>query len=208
MSETQGNTTRRGLLKAIGGTAALAAGGLPPALGQHVHEEAAATGPLDKGPGYEPASLTKHEYATVRVLGDLIVPADEHSPAASAGGAAEFIDFLCSRSDEMNEIYTGGLAWLDNYMLAQFGATFVNAKPDEQTAVLDRIAYKKNAHDATLAPGVHFFAWMRATVVDAFYTSPAGVKDVGYEGNTALSEFRVPEAAIEYALKRSPFAGA
>ncbi len=56
-----------------------------------------------------------------------------------------------------------------------------------------------------LAPGIHFFAWMRNMVVDAYYTSPVGVKDVGYMGNQALSEFSVPPEALAYALKRSPF---
>jgi hypothetical protein len=41
-------------------------------------------------------------------------------------------------------------------------------------------------------------------VVDAYYTSPIGIKDLGYIGNTALSKFEVPQQAIDYALKRSP----
>jgi hypothetical protein len=43
-------------------------------------------------------------------------------------------------------------------------------------------------------------------VVDAYYTSPVGVKDLGYMGNAAMSEFRVPAEAVECALKRSPLA--
>jgi hypothetical protein len=43
-------------------------------------------------------------------------------------------------------------------------------------------------------------------VTDAYYTSPIGIKDIGYMGNTAVSEFHVPEEAVQYALKRSPFA--
>ena len=43
-------------------------------------------------------------------------------------------------------------------------------------------------------------------VVDAYYTSPVGVKDIGYMGNTASSEFSVPAEALAYALKRSPLA--
>ena len=43
-------------------------------------------------------------------------------------------------------------------------------------------------------------------VVDAYYTSPAGVQDVGYMGNKALSSFSVPQEAVDYALRRSPFA--
>jgi hypothetical protein len=43
-------------------------------------------------------------------------------------------------------------------------------------------------------------------VLDAYYTSPIGIKELGYMGNTAVSEFHVPEEALQYALKRSPFA--
>jgi hypothetical protein len=43
-------------------------------------------------------------------------------------------------------------------------------------------------------------------VTDAYYTSPVGTKELGYMGNTAVSEFQVPEEALRYALKRSPFA--
>jgi hypothetical protein len=42
--------------------------------------------------------------------------------------------------------------------------------------------------------------------MDAFYTSPMGIKDVGYVGNGAYSKYEVPKEALEYALKRSPFA--
>ena len=67
------------------------------------------------------------------------------------------------------------------------------------------IAYRKNESPET-APGIQFFAWVRKMVADAYYTSPIGIKDLGYMGNTALSHFSVPEEAVEYALKRSPFA--
>ena len=38
-------------------------------------------------------------------------------------------------------------------------------------------------------------------VVDAFYTSPIGVKDVGYMGNKGMTTFEVPAEAIAYAVK-------
>jgi hypothetical protein len=41
-------------------------------------------------------------------------------------------------------------------------------------------------------------------VVDAFYTSPMGVKDVGYMGNTAVAKFEVPQEVLDYVSKRSP----
>ena len=68
--------------------------------------------------------------------------------------------------------------------------------------MLDLIAYRKNA--AELGPGVHFFEWARMMVVDAFYTSKVGIKDVGYMGNKGMAKFEIPQEAIDYALKRSP----
>jgi hypothetical protein len=56
-----------------------------------------------------------------------------------------------------------------------------------------------------LNPGIVFFEWARNMVVDAFYTSKTGMADLGFLGNGAMSEFRVPQEAVEYALKRSPF---
>ena len=57
-----------------------------------------------------------------------------------------------------------------------------------------------------IQPGIVFFDWMRRLTADAFYTSPIGVKDVGYLGNKGMTKFEVPAEAIEYAVKRSGLA--
>jgi hypothetical protein len=198
--------SRRDLLRHIGTSLTLGAAGqyvLAAQDVQHVHEAIA----QQKGP-YAPKSLTAHEYATLQRLSDWIIPADEHSPGALAAGAADFIDFLCSASDEMKLIYTGGLAWLDEAMKHRYGGkTFLAADPSQQTAMLDLIAYRENQRqDPALSPGIDFFTWARKMVADAYYTSPLGIKDLGYLGNTAMTHFSVPQAAIDYAVKRSPFA--
>ena len=54
---------------------------------------------LLKGESYAPQFFTPHEYATLRVLVDFIIPADENSKGAIDAGAAEFIDFICAHSD-------------------------------------------------------------------------------------------------------------
>src|SRR5438046_2003409 len=96
---------------------------------QHVHETMAQQKTAQKGP-YKPKALTAHEYATLQKLSDYIIPADEHSPGALAAGAADFIDFLCAGSDEMRDIYTGGILWLDEEMKHRHdGLAFVDAAP-------------------------------------------------------------------------------
>lgn len=200
--------SRRELLKTIGTSMILTTGGvgvLPPVLAQHVHSAVLEIKSLDGGANYQPKYLTKHEYATMRRLSDIIIPADEHSKGAIDGGAAEYIDFLSSRSPEFAEIFTGGLGWLDGEMQKRYQTTFVDAKPDQQLAMVDLIAWRKN-QTPELAPGIAFFRWARNVVVDAYYTSPVGIADLGYMGNTAVAQFSVPKEAVEYALKRSPFA--
>ena len=145
MSE-QIRVSRRELLRDLGISAALATSGAGLVTLEAAHmcttpwpqKKSAAKGE------YKPKCFTAHEFETLRRLADLIIPADEHSQGALEAGAAEFIDFLASNSTELAEIYTGGFAWLDHQMKRRYGADFVDAKPDEQTAMLDLIAYRKN----------------------------------------------------------------
>jgi gluconate 2-dehydrogenase gamma chain len=193
-----GQFSRRELMTRIAaGLTAVAA-----ADAQHVHEQVAQEKTASKGP-YKPKALTAHEYATVQRVGDLIIPADEHSPGALAAGAADFIDFLCNAADEMKDIWTGGVLWLDEAMKGRYqGKRFVEASPEQQTAMLDLIAWRKN-RSPELNPGIEFFAFCRRLVADGYYTSPIGTKDVGFMGNAAVSSFSVPKEALDYAMKRS-----
>jgi gluconate 2-dehydrogenase gamma chain len=160
---------------------------------------------LNGGPNFVPKYLKPHEFKTLRQLGDLIMPADATSPAASEAGAAEFIDFLCSRNEDLAAIFDGGLAWLDQFMIHKYGSDFLTSKPAEQTALLD-LAYGARTAAPEVAAGQQFFTWARNMVVDAYYTSPVGVKDIGYMGNMVVpAPFGVPQEAIDYVLKRSPF---
>jgi spermidine/putrescine-binding protein len=199
--------SRRDLFRIVG-TGLLSAGLVSAQDAKDAHAAMAMSGSAPKslngGPNYVPKYLKPHEFATLRHLGDLIMPADATSPAASEAGAAEFIDFLCSRNADLAVIFDGGLAWLDEYMKHKYGTDFLTSKPSQQTALLD-LAYGAGAAAPEVAGGRQFFTWARNMVVDAYYTSPVGVKDIGYMGNTAVSAFSVPQAAVDYALKRSPF---
>src|SRR5258707_5293350 len=194
------NVSRRDLLRNVALAATL--GGLDTASAQHVHQMATED-KTKTGGVYQPKGLNAHEYKTVQRLSDLIIPADAVSKGALDAGAPEFIDLLSSQNPEMQAIYTGGVEWLDREMEKRYKTAFVDAKPDQQTAMLDLIAYRKN-DSLELGPGIRFFSLMRNMVVDAFYTSPIGVKDVGYMGNKGMTKFEVPAEAIAYAVKRSP----
>src|SRR6266404_4836773 len=169
---------------------------------QHIHNPAAAAKPVTTGP-FKPKAFNEHEYRTIQRLAELIVPADEVSPSALEAGAPEFIDLLSSNNPELAAIYTGGIAWLDRQMQRRYAGDFLSARPEQQTGMLDLIAYRKN-DSPELGPGIRFFDWVRRMVVDAFYTSKVGIKDIGYLGNKGMTRFEVPKEVIDYALKRSP----
>jgi len=191
--------SRREALRNIALSVTLA--GMPVEAAQHVHEHAAQAKSKTAGV-YKPKLFNAHEYATVRRLAEIIIPADEVSGNAVEAGAPEFIDLICANNSEMGVRITGGLAWLDRQTERTYGKSFVDSQPEQQTAMLDRIAYRKKA-TPDMGQGVEFFRWIRRLTADAFYTSPIGVKDVGYMGNKGMTTFQVPAAALEYAAKRS-----
>jgi len=187
------SSTRREILQKI--AAAALAGPVGTASAQHVHE-AAAKDTVAGGGVYHPKAFTAHEFNTVQKLCELIVD------GASKGHVAEFIDLLSSQNPQMAAIYTGGLAWLDHAMGRAVNATFLAARPADQTGLLDKIAYRGNS-TPELAAGIRFFEWARRMTVDAYYTSAAGIQELGYLGNKGMTEFKVPQEAIDYAVRRS-----
>jgi gluconate 2-dehydrogenase gamma chain len=153
---------------------------------QMVHKEKAAA-PSGK---YVPKFFAEAQYAMLLFLCDAIIPKDEKSGGAVQAGAPEFIDLLTSENPEYQIKLGGGLAWLDNTCIDRYEKTFMACAPAQQKEILDLIAYRKNVKaDPTLTHGVAFFAFLRDLTCDGFYTSKIGIEDLGYVGNTALSEF-------------------
>ena len=217
--------SRRDVIRAIA-LALTGAGFLDHGSAQQVHRAAEAA---KSGGQYAPRALTAHEFATVRRLAELIVPADDVSGSAVEAGAPEFIDVLCSGSETLADIHRGGILWLDNYMIEEHGQRFVDATAMQQDAVLaklveaetalkDRTPTYRSANENTgyreyltepapdLAPGARFFDWVRKMTVDAFYTSPIGFKDVGYMGNLAMTKYEVPDEVIAYLKQKGTLA--
>jgi hypothetical protein len=120
----------------------------------------------------------------------MIIPKDEVSGGAVEAGAPEFIDLLTGENEEYQDIFGGGLMWLDNFSFDRYEHLFLECTPAQQKEVLDLIAYRKNARiDPSLSPGVAFFAKLRNLTCDGFYTSKIGIEDLKYIGNTTLAEF-------------------
>jgi Gluconate 2-dehydrogenase subunit 3 len=154
------------------------------------------------GSAYAPKALSLPEFRTLERLTDLIIPIDNGKPGAVAAGVPEWIDSLLAVNDELKARYTKGLEWIDAAMKSRGAADFTSATLQQQTALLDLIAYQKNRSEE-LNPGIDFFILARRMTVDGFYTSRIGMPDI-YPGNRPQARFTVPQAAVEHVIRRSP----
>lgn len=124
-----------------------------------------------------------HEMATIAILADIIIPKDEVSGSATEAGVPDFIEFIVKDLPSHKIPMRGGLKWLDLHCLNRFGATFIDAKADEQIQIVEDIAYPDTANPE-MTQGVAFFNRMRNLTASGFYTTQMGVDDIGYKGNT------------------------
>jgi hypothetical protein len=195
MSEKQrpdpsGTLNRRDLLKAamVAPTAALAQ--LTPARAAGSPANAAAEAE------YAPKIFNPHQWKTLRVLSDLILPADERSGSATAAGVPEFIDdWLNIHEDQMKTAVLGSLTWIDMESSRQFSHDFTDCSETQQKQILDRIAYPTKA-----APDdsgvVAAFGHIRDLVLGGFYSSKIGIADLRYQGNQMVESWDgCPESA-------------
>jgi len=157
---------------------------------------------LTRGAPYEPKQFTAHEWETVRVLVDLIIPRDERSGSATEAGVPEFMDFMLGDDPNLVVPVRGGLAWLDHECDDRHGKTFLGCSEAERAAVLDDIAWPRKAKPQHAA-GVAFFNTFRDLTASGFFSSRIGVQDLRYIGNTFVSEWKgcPPEALAKLGLR-------
>ena len=147
--------------------------------------------------------FTPDEMATITVLGDIIIPKDEHSGSASDAKVSEFIEFIVKDMPAHKTPMRGGLRWLDVQCLNRYGKAFKDCSQQQQMEMVDEIAWPDKAKPE-MAQGVAFFNLMRNLVSTGFFTSQMGVKDLGYVGNVPNQWNGVPDEVLkQYGLAYS-----
>ena len=164
------------------------------------------------GAVYGPRFFTAHEYRTVRVLVDLILPADERSGSATDAGVPEFMDFMMTDQERQQVPMRGGLAWVDIECRERYGAEFVDCASEQQHELLGLLAWgypdasdqpeeldlaqsdDSDDDDSSIRPtplppvsslshGIAFFNRFRDLTATGFWTTEMGITDLQYDGN-------------------------
>jgi hypothetical protein len=148
-----------------------------------------------------PLTFTAGQRAAATVLCDLIIPADDTSPAASAVGVVDFIDEWISapypEHAKDRDLIVNGLQRLDRESQRNFNSVFAKLS----AAQLATIAA---ATSEPSSPAEPFFSRYRALTAGGFYTTPIGMRDLKYVGNVPLASFDGPPPEV---LKKLGLAG-
>jgi len=189
--------SRRNLFHILGSAvpAAVAVGAAGTLEAQHEHGSNSGETKSAKDQPFQRKVFNDHQWKTVQVLCDLIIPADESGPSASAAKVPEFLDdWIAFRTEQdgnqnFQAEMLGGLMWLDRESNKASGKDFVDVGDAAQKQILDRIAYpKKTAKDDQ--PGMAFFSQFRSLTVSGYFSSKPGVAALPYLGNRAVAEWK------------------
>jgi hypothetical protein len=135
-----------------------------------------------------PLTLSKEQRATATALSDLIIPADDTSPAASSVGVVDFIDEWISAPYPDHavdrKIVLDGLSRTEADAQRRFGTAFAKLSPTQMSAMADAMIEDP------------FFIRYRALTAGGFYTTPVGFRDLKYVGNVPMKAFEGPTPEI------------
>jgi gluconate 2-dehydrogenase gamma chain len=203
MSKNKSKINRRESLKYLG-VSSLSAGLIltgcdPKPEQQEAHQHKAAdTGTSDRDKELlSQRFFTDEERKTVRVLADMIIPADERSGNASDAKVPEFIEFMMLDQPYRQTPMRGGLAWLNLQAMKRFEKGFADCEEAQRKEIVDEIAWPAKARPE-MRQGVAFFNNFRDLTAIGFWTSRIGIDDLQYLGNVGVPEWKgCPEEALQ-----------
>ena len=139
-----------------------------------------------------PLTFTDSQRHAARALCDVIIPSDDASPSASAVGVPDFIDEWISSPYPAQagdrRIILDGLKWIDEEAQRRFQRSFADLSLEQQTAICDDLASAKPEDKRPAS----FFKRFRDLTAGGYYTTPEGMKAIGYVGNVPSATFAGP----------------
>jgi Gluconate 2-dehydrogenase subunit 3 len=142
---------------------------------------------------WKPVFLNPQQNETLTALSDVIIPATD-TPGAKAALVNRFLDLVISAEPRsVQKEFLDSLAWFDAGAAERYKTTFVNLTPDEKLEFLNLVAWphthsrwgKKESGFA----GYRHFMVMKRWIASAFYSSPVGLKEQGWDGWAARGTF-------------------
>jgi hypothetical protein len=133
-------------------------------------------------PSWAPSFFDAHQFQTVAVLVDLIIPVTD-TPGAIAAQVDRHIDHLLAASPEdEKQAFREGLGWLDGYAIRTQGKPFVRCARDVQVSILETLDASIASEAPNLAPGHRFFQLAKRLTAELFYATEIGFNELNQGG--------------------------
>jgi len=137
-----------------------------------------------------PHTLNPHQYDTVKVMAEIIIPKTD-TPGATDVGTPDFIDLVLSEwyDEPERKRFLDGLRDVDDRAEKLFSNDFVGCAPAQQAEILralgdkmtdDSKAFSSSGRSQSLRAYSHnssFYPMLRRLTLTAYYTSEAGATD-------------------------------
>lgn len=146
-----------------------------------------------------PLTFTAEQRRTVVALCEVILPANGEAPSAVAVGVPDFLDEWISapypeqRADR--PVVLEGIAWIETESRRRHGLGFADLTDAERTGLCARLCGPAPVAEEVQS-GVASFRKIRHLVAGGYYTTPAGMKEIGYVGNVPLAHFDGPPLEV------------
>jgi hypothetical protein len=148
----------------------------------------------DEGKPYTLRFFSQDEFATVDILAETIIPADD-KPGAHDAQVARYIDFVVFSAAEfrpaLQRQWADGLAWLDSTSQKRWKKSYRDlAAAEREQLMMDMSLPERDASVGNNHAGFSFYELVKGMTVEGFYTSRIGLIEVlDYQGLNYLAEF-------------------
>jgi len=138
-----------------------------------------------------PLTMTTEQRELTSLIADILIPPEGNKPSASEVNVIDVIDEWVSapysrfQSDRIKIL--SGLAWLDEESTRRFAGNFVAVSTEQQLEIIDDIAFDEARSNEEFSRMASVFDGLRRLVMSAYFSSPEGIRDIGYQGNVALT---------------------
>lgn len=140
--------------------------------------------------------LTDAERKKLSTLADIIMPKDEESPAATEVGVVDFIEFMMKDQPHNQTRMRGGLMWLDFEADEKFNKPFNELSQDQVTTIVEEVAWPQKA-TPEYEGAVRWFNMLRDLTCSGYFSTEAGWKYMGYQGNQPNVWDGVPQEVMD-----------
>ena len=172
--------------RTLWGAAAVAAGSAPPAVAREFPVDFDASKELVRS-DWKPIFLDEHQNETLIVLADLMIPQTD-TPGAKEALVNRFIDrLLAAERPDTQRAFLEALAYVDGECMVRFRTAFRYLPVESQVEFLRLLAFPHSlatwgGEAASETPGHKHFSALKSWISGAFYSSEAGMRELGWDG--------------------------